>query len=138
MNMGLILMNKCPNCGQVIIDSKEYCINCGKELKLEKHFNFNSKNMFTIMGILIFFGVALVYGIINFNTETELRAFENRPNIMEYLAEKNIDYNMVNTNLTIELTKRELPVVKIDENTDYYITGQNIYVIIDNVEYKVK
>ena len=28
---------KCPYCGQEMIDIKDYCVNCGKKLKLLKN-----------------------------------------------------------------------------------------------------
>lgn len=65
---------KCPNCGQEMIDIKDYCVNCGKKLKIDK----NNISLTSIIGI--FLGIIIVtiigcYLIINLNTDKEIEPY---------------------------------------------------------------
>ena len=65
---------KCPNCGQEMIDIKDYCVNCGKKLKIDK----NNVSLTSIIGI--FLGIIIVtiigcYLIINLNTDKEIEPY---------------------------------------------------------------
>lgn len=67
---------KCPNCGQEMIDRKEYCINCGKKLYAEKSVNLN-KNVVIIFILMILIGIGICYFIINYNTDKEIDPYIN-------------------------------------------------------------
>ena len=65
---------KCPNCGQEMIDIKDYCVNCGKKLKSDK----NNISLTSLIGI--FLGIIIVtiigcYLIINLNTDKEIEPY---------------------------------------------------------------
>ena len=65
---------KCPNCGQEMIDIKDYCVNCGKKLKIDK----NNISLTSLIGI--FLGIIIVtiigcYLIINLNTDKEIEPY---------------------------------------------------------------
>lgn len=67
----------CPNCGQEIIDPKEFCLSCGTRLKVIKKVP-KGLFIFLIIGMLLF-GAFICYMIINYNTDKELK---------EYIVEK--------------------------------------------------
>ena len=65
---------KCPNCGQEMIDIKDYCVRCGKKLKNEE------KGISLGKLFMIFFGLILVttlvcYMIANYNTKEEIKPY---------------------------------------------------------------
>lgn len=65
---------KCENCGQEMIDIKDYCVNCGKRLR-------DDKKGISFMGLIgIFIGIIIVtiivcYLIINLNTDKEIEPY---------------------------------------------------------------
>ena len=67
---------KCPNCGQEMIDRKEYCINCGKKLYKENQVNLN-KNLVIAFILMIIVGIGICYFIINYNTDKEIEPYIN-------------------------------------------------------------
>lgn len=66
-------MMNCPNCGQEMIDRKEYCINCGKKLINEKSVS-KKPLIFVVIGLLVV-GVLVCYMIMNYNTDKEIEPY---------------------------------------------------------------
>lgn len=64
----------CQNCGQEIIDTKEFCINCGKRLTKEKKAP-KKLVIFVFIGMIII-GILTCYLIINYNTEEEIEPYK--------------------------------------------------------------
>lgn len=69
---------KCPKCGQEIIDTKEFCINCGQRLIKQK--KASRKTILIGLIIMIIVGLLTCYIVINYNTEGELSPYLNKEN----------------------------------------------------------
>ena len=72
---------KCPNCGQEMIDIKDYCVNCGKKLKKDK------RGLSFLGLVAIFLGIIIVtiigcYLIINLNTDKEIEPYLDKDKIV--------------------------------------------------------
>lgn len=74
-------MMNCPNCGQEMVDRKEYCINCGKKLVNDKTVS-KKPLIFVILGLLIV-GVLVCYMIINYNTGSEIEPYIEDVNVTD-------------------------------------------------------
>ena len=67
---------KCKNCGQEMIDIKDYCVNCGAKLKKDdKKISFGG--LIGIFSLVIVITVILCYLIINYNTDKEIEPYLN-------------------------------------------------------------
>ena len=55
---------KCPNCGQEMIDIKDFCINCGARLKTEKE-GISLKALLLIFGLIIIVTIIACYLIMH-------------------------------------------------------------------------
>lgn len=67
---------KCPNCKQQLVSQKDFCINCGQELKT----NFKGisiKWVIAIMVFLVLVGVIVVLAIMYYGTDRELDRYLN-------------------------------------------------------------
>ena len=71
---------KCPNCGQEMIDIKDYCVNCGAKLKKESK-GISLKGLLLIFGFIIVVTIIACYLIINYNKDNEIKPYLNRQNI---------------------------------------------------------
>lgn len=65
----------CPKCGQEIIDTKDFCVNCGQ--RLTKQRKVSRKSILIMLVIMILAGLLTCYIIINYNTEGELAPYIN-------------------------------------------------------------
>ena len=65
---------KCPYCNQEMIDTKEFCVNCGKRLIKEKK-TVNLKAIIILFTILVVAGFITCYAIINYNTDKEIAPY---------------------------------------------------------------
>lgn len=65
---------KCPNCGQEMIDIKDYCVNCGKKLKKDKK-GISLLGLFAIFLGIIIVTILVCYLIINLNTDKEIEQY---------------------------------------------------------------
>ena len=65
---------KCPNCGQEMIDIKDYCVNCGKKLKKEDK-NMKLSTLLIIFVVIILLTIFACYMIINYNTDKEIEPY---------------------------------------------------------------
>jgi len=63
----------CKNCGQEMIDKKEFCISCGT--KLSEHKKTPTKLVIIVGIILVIVGIITCYLIINYKTEEEIAPF---------------------------------------------------------------
>ena len=72
---------KCKNCGQEMIDIKDYCVNCGARLR-------NDKKGITFGGLMGIFSLVIIvtligcYLIMNYNTDKEIEPYLDK-NIIE-------------------------------------------------------
>ncbi len=69
----------CPKCGQEIIDTKEFCLNCGYKLKETKKVS-KRVFIFLIIGMLLF-GAFMCYMIINYNTDKEIDKYVEKVDV---------------------------------------------------------
>ena len=67
---------KCPKCGQEIIDTKEFCVNCGTKLDENKPMSKGTIILFAILILLL--SAAVCYAVINYNTDSELSPYMNQ------------------------------------------------------------
>lgn len=65
---------KCPYCGQEMIDTKDYCVNCGKKLKKEEK-GISLGKLLVIFLIFILLGVGVCYYIANHGTKEEIKPY---------------------------------------------------------------
>lgn len=65
---------KCPNCGQEMIDIKDYCVNCGKKLRSDKN-NISFAGLIGIFAGIIIVTIIGCYLIINLNTDKEIEPY---------------------------------------------------------------
>lgn len=65
---------KCPNCGQEMIDIKDYCVRCGKKIE-RKEPKITLGKLFTIFFLIIVVTVIGCYMIAHYNTEEEIKPF---------------------------------------------------------------
>lgn len=65
---------KCPNCGQEMIDIKDYCVNCGKKLKKDRQ-GISLSRLFAIFLGIIIVTILVCYIIINLNTDKEIEPY---------------------------------------------------------------
>ena len=72
---------KCKNCGQEMLDIKDYCVNCGAKLKSDKR-NISFGGLMGIFSLIIVITVIGCYLIINYNTDEEIKPYLNE-NIKE-------------------------------------------------------
>lgn len=70
---------KCSNCGQEMIDVKEYCVRCGAKVKNNIR-SLSFKSLMIIFLLVIFISVVACYLIINYNTDKEIEPFLNNTN----------------------------------------------------------
>ena len=68
---------KCQNCGEEMIDIKDYCVNCGKKLREYKGGISLYKLLLIFLGIIIV-TIFVCYLIINLNTDKEIAPFLNK------------------------------------------------------------
>lgn len=72
---------KCKNCGQEMLDIKDYCVNCGARLR-------NDKKGITFGGLMGIFSLVIIvtligcYLIMNYNTDKEIEPYLDK-NIIE-------------------------------------------------------
>ena len=65
---------KCPNCGQEMIDIKDYCVNCGKKLNKNKR-GISLSGLFVIFLGIIIVTILICYLIANLNTDKEIEPY---------------------------------------------------------------
>lgn len=68
---------KCPNCNQQLISSKDFCINCGSELKQKTPKGVSLKWVIGAMVILVLIGVGVILMIMYYGTDKELDHYLN-------------------------------------------------------------
>lgn len=73
---------KCSNCGQEMIDIKDYCVSCGKKLRENKK-SINIAGLLGIFAIIIIVTIIGCYLIINLNTDKEIEPYLNKDIIEE-------------------------------------------------------
>ena len=73
---------KCPNCGQEMIDIKDFCINCGARLKTEKE-GISLKALLLIFGLIIIVTIIACYLIMQYNEKKEIEPYLNKNAITE-------------------------------------------------------
>lgn len=72
---------KCPNCGQEMIDIKDYCVNCGKKLKKDKR-GLSFLGLVAIFLGIIIITILLCYLIANLNTDKEIEPYLDKDKIV--------------------------------------------------------
>ena len=72
---------KCKNCGQEMLDIKDYCVNCGAKLKSNKK-GITIGGLFGIFSLIIVVTIIGCYLIINYNTDKEIEPYLDK-NIKE-------------------------------------------------------
>ena len=65
---------KCKNCGQEMLDIKDYCINCGAKLKQEKK-GMSLGGVFAIGIAIVVITIGALYLVANYNTDEEIKPF---------------------------------------------------------------
>lgn len=68
---------KCPKCGQDMIDTKDFCLNCGAKLREDKPV-MTKKIAIIIVLSLIVVGVVTCFSIMYLGTDKELAPFLNK------------------------------------------------------------
>ena len=72
---------KCKNCGQEMLDIKDYCVYCGAKLKSDKK-GITIGGLFGIFSLIIVVTIIGCYLIINYNTDKEIEPYLDK-NIKE-------------------------------------------------------
>lgn len=70
---------KCPNCGQEMIDIKDYCVKCGKRLKKEQQ-GISLGKLLIIFLVFIVIGIGVCYYIANYGINEEIKPYLNKNN----------------------------------------------------------
>lgn len=65
---------KCKNCGQEMLDIKDYCVNCGAKLKKESK-GITLGGVFAIFLVIVGITIGALYLIANYNTNEEIKPF---------------------------------------------------------------
>ena len=65
---------ECKNCGQQMIDIKDYCVNCGAKLREEKK-GISLGKLLLIFGIIILVTLVACYMIAHYNSEEEIKPY---------------------------------------------------------------
>lgn len=65
---------KCKNCGQEMLDIKDYCVNCGTRLKSERK-SITFGGLMTIFSLVIIVTLIGCYLIMNYNTDKEIEPY---------------------------------------------------------------
>ena len=71
---------KCSNCGQEMIDIKDYCVNCGKKLKSDKN-NISFGGLIGIFAGIIIVTIGVCYLVINLNADKEIEPYLDKDTI---------------------------------------------------------
>lgn len=72
---------KCKNCGQEMLDIKDYCVNCGARLKSDKK-GITFGGLMGIFSLVIIVTLIGCYLIMNYNTDKEIEPYLDK-NIIE-------------------------------------------------------
>lgn len=131
---------KCPNCGQEMIEDKEFCPNCGKQLKEEK--GMSKKSILLIFVALFLLGIGICVGIMFVGTDKELDPYLNNNTeiVMDnYYGNYYIKDVIVNTNTpeSIVENKDNLLNWNVEVNSliiKFPLAGMN-WTVIDNPVY---
>ena len=67
---------KCKNCGQEMLDIKDYCVNCGAKLKSDKR-GITFGGLIGMFSLIIIITIIGCYLIINYNTDKEIEPYLN-------------------------------------------------------------
>ena len=65
---------KCKNCGQEMLDIKDYCSKCGVKLKRDKR-GLTVGGLIGIFSLVIIITIIGCYLIINYNTDKEIEPY---------------------------------------------------------------
>lgn len=72
---------KCKNCGQEMLDIKDYCVNCGARLRSDKK-GITFGGLIGIFSLVIIVTLIGCYLIMNYNTDKEIEPYLDK-NIIE-------------------------------------------------------
>lgn len=132
---GIIVM-KCPKCGQIIIDSKPFCVNCGTELN-PKINGVSGKMKYIFMGLSVFLGLVMFLGVMVLNTSISMPIFGGKVDLLTYMEKNHIDYEEANAKLEKQMLNKRMEIRSLDKYMKYYEAGGHLYVTIEDTDFEI-